>query len=204
MDEFNIYIRNIAYFIIFRSFLSIISPTEKYKPYIKFVSGLIMIIIVITPVMSFISGVDTQDLLGRIQNNMDMGIIEKERGYYSDIQLNMVMDEYKEELTARIEHRLNDIGYRVLYSECEISTGDEDFGNVTGLYVNVSKETGDKADIVDSSRLITVDKISIDPVNHDNMEETNSSESDEIKMIKNYISDFYNLSVDNIHIKIEN
>jgi len=55
MEEIGDYIRNIAMFLIFSSFVGIIMPGEKYKQYVDLALGIILILVIIAPLGNVIT-----------------------------------------------------------------------------------------------------------------------------------------------------
>ena len=69
MQIFSEYIRNLAVFLLFMSFVGVIAPSEKYKSYINLVAGFVLMFIMITPITSFAS-------FDFLESNFDFNIFE--------------------------------------------------------------------------------------------------------------------------------
>ncbi|MCL2350256.1 MAG: stage III sporulation protein AF, partial [Defluviitaleaceae bacterium] len=57
MTALSEYIRNLAVFLIFASFISIISPGKKYEQYINLVLGIILIFVIIAPLSGIVNSI---------------------------------------------------------------------------------------------------------------------------------------------------
>jgi len=55
MQIFSEYIRNLAVFLLFMSFVGVIAPSEKYKSYINLVAGFVLMFIMVSPITSLAS-----------------------------------------------------------------------------------------------------------------------------------------------------
>lgn len=54
-SHFSGYIRNLAIFLLFMSFISIVAPSESYKKYINLVAGFILMFIMIEPITRIVN-----------------------------------------------------------------------------------------------------------------------------------------------------
>lgn len=164
--ELSTYIKNIAVFLIFSTFVEIIMPNGKYKEYIRFILGIILIVIMIKPINNLISSID---------KNFDISIMKVQS------ELNKYTASYESDLYAGKQKEL-------IKKEFQ--------SNIKSQIISIIKNylTVNNIEV-----LLKEDSFDIEQINIYASE--NSDEN--ILSAKNSVSDFYNLSIDNIHITIQ-
>lgn len=193
INSFSSYIKEIAFFLIFMIFIEIILPQSKYRNYINLVLGLLLIFIMIKPVnvllAKFNTSIDSEIINKTIE--IDKNAIEKEKQYYTEKQKELIFNNFNENLKKQLTSILNnyayvnDVNFEIDYENLKIND----------IYVDISYEQ--KAE---KEKFIRIKPIII---NDDTLKDEKNEEDEKIKNIKNIISDFYNLSVDNIHITVQ-
>lgn len=193
INSFSSYIKEIAFFLIFMIFIEIILPQSKYRNYINLVLGLLLIFIMIKPVnvllAKFNTSIDSEIINKTIE--IDKNAIEKEKQYYTEKQKELIFNNFNENLKKQLTSILNnyayvnDVNFEIDYENLKIND----------IYVDISYEQ--KAE---KEKFIRIKPVII---NNDTLKDEKNEEDEKIKNIKNIISDFYNLSVDNIHITVQ-
>lgn len=193
INSFSSYIKEIAFFLIFMIFIEIILPQSKYRNYINLVLGLLLIFIMIKPVnillAKFNTSIDSEIINKTIE--IDKNAIEKEKQYYTEKQKELIFNNFNENLKKQLTSILNnyayvnDVNFEIDYENLKIND----------IYVDISYEQ--KAE---KEKFIRIKPVII---NDDTLKDEKNEEDEKIKNIKNIISDFYNLSVDNIHITVQ-
>lgn len=182
MDYFYDYIRNIIIFLLFVSFIQIIMPNEKYKNYLQLVLGMILIFIMIKPAKDLFKNFQKIDLEKGYNETF---LLEDNKEKYTKIHNDMVYNLLEENIKLQIEQIISD-KYKI--NSIDIKLQEDKYYNVviTKIDLNLSK---------------VEDKIYVKPFSKQNInvEESNKIEENNIKKI---ISNFYNLSLDNIFITI--
>ena len=196
MSGLNLYGANIAVILIFTSFLNLVLPGGRYKDYIKLVTGLMVILVIISPVAEFLNSGGIEGLFNQAERELSMSITGKEKPYYDDGMIKTVMAVYREDIASGLEKKLAEYGYEAESIFIDIDESDENFGLIRGIRLVVSKREVVKEE---KSNFIKVDKIRIEPIGG---ESRIGGDSPEIKTLKNFISGFYNLSVENIYIEM--
>lgn len=174
-------------------FIEIILPQSKYRNYINLVLGLLLIFIMIKPVnvllAKFNTSIDSEIINKTIE--IDKNAIEKEKQYYTEKQKELIFNNFNENLKKQLTSILNnyayvnDVNFEIDYENLKIND----------IYVDISYEQ--KAE---KEKFIRIKPVII---NDDTLKDEKNEEDEKIKNIKNIISDFYNLSVDNIHITVQ-
>ncbi len=179
MEHVVSYFRSIVIFLIFMNFVSILLPNKKYKGYIDFVLGLILISIVISPVTKLLK-IDAKSL-----NSEFLTKNAEQNTYTSDTRYTLEL--YEKEVGYQVS-ALIEKNFGLTSSNLDVTVSEEDFSTIESISLTVHK-----------------DSIYIEPVNiGSNPQNKNNVGNIDIKNIKNVISSAYNLSVDNININIGN
>jgi len=199
MDWLRQYSLNIVVVLVFSAFVALVLPGGKYKEYIKLVTGIIVILIIISPAAELINYHSYEGLLKQAQLELDMKIAGKEIYYHDASMVKAIIELYSEDIKNQLGKNVRGYGFRLEYANIIIDESEEDFGKITGIDLILSKAETQKEE---AQGFIKVDKIRLEPVGKE-ISENSGQDSEEIKKIKNFISGFYNLSADNIHIKVQ-
>ena len=187
MPAFFEFLRNITYYLVFMAIVGVVAPSGQFKKYIALVMGIMLIGVVIGPVaMGFgREPVPIPELFGNISfapNNT----VDAEHWHREHIQ-----SAFHSQLTIQTEALLLRNGFKLISADWETS---EDFTNIRRVsLVAKAIETTPSP-----TPFIRVEPVRIAPYRP--VEETEETE-DAIK-VKKLISDFYNMSLDNIHVKV--
>lgn len=175
------YIKGIAVFLIFSAFAEIIVPNGKYRGYVRFVIGFILMVIILKPTFEIFGegGFNFQNRFETIGNDFERAVIENEEKFYDDKQ--------KEAIRKKFVQNLEEQSKKILKNICVV----------------FESEFILKNDSLEIERIELVVGLDEEEKNFFRIEKKKNEEEREaefIKNIKNIISDFYNLSFDNIHI----
>ncbi len=190
MEFISNYIKNIGVFIIFITLIGIISPTDKYKKYIKLILGFILIFVVISPISSLLKNNNFS-----VDNLMVKMAYSPEQDFEDTISQNdLIIQNYEAELEAQVSNILkNNQKYALENCFFNIDKSEENFGAIKSIGIILNEKTADK-----KNKLIRIEKVVIsEPVS-----EENDIQNEELNLIKNSISGFYNLSGENIYITV--
>lgn len=184
------WIKNIAFYMILITAVMNLIPNNNYKKYINLFTGIVMIILVISPISKLL-GASTRLDSNFIKNIYNQEIINLKVDAYqiSDTSSSKLLEEYKNEISNQIEEIVNKEGYFVVKSKIVMNEDREsdNYGNLEGIEVVLS--TQEK-----KNQKILVDKIQIGQKQFENPEEIS---------VKNVIDDFYNVGLDNINVSIQ-
>lgn len=165
------YIISVTVMILFLAFIDLILPDNNLKKYAKFVTGLIVIITILSPIFKFFdrkSEIETYIL--NYENDLNVATLNLNK---KDIQNKMKLQTeqiFKEKLKESIEKDLYDSTkkrYKVIKIDVEEGIGDSiyAFGNIK--YIELKLD--------DDSLIKTVDKVVIDQ-NYKNQDEIKDKE----------------------------
>lgn len=188
------YIKAIASFLIFYAFVELILPSTSFKKYIRVVLGLMTIVIVLKPIMIVFaeSPEAVVESMFSIEQDLDKKILDNEKKNYDAITAQAVMIEYKQGLRKQMADMLLANLNIILVSDNIIVNEDNtssEFGNIIEIKLYVSEPMEQK--------------IKVDPIHvstDTGNEDITQIQAEKIEGAKKIISDFYNLSQDNIHI----
>lgn len=195
LDNVSDYIKNIAFFLIFTSFIGIILPDGKYKKYIDIVLGLILIIMTLEPMAAFVFGSSRsfEKILNEITTSLDYEMIVN--GPESDTREQLIKESFGqrikpqlETLAAGFEYTLKDMDFLV-----DIETGE-----MISLTLYISKMSAKPTPVP----FIRIEKVRVQN-NASNVETAETIESGEINELKKSVADFYSMPLDNIHINMD-
>jgi len=190
------YIRNIAVFLIFSSFITIISPGKKYEPHINLVLGIILIFLITIPLAGVITAIagGSGDFFSDATLQHERAIMSRQIEDAGQAQIDTILDTYTQSLNEQLSRIVSNHGFTLLYATFDIDTG-ENFGAILSIRITVDEDDT-------PTRLVRIDPVRITSAVNTRGQPTPSEieESPRIISLKNVISDFYNLSEDNIYI----
>lgn len=205
MDKVYEWIRNIVVYMILNTIIMNLLANSSYKKYIKIISGMILVLIVIAPLMNIMELNDTIDSY-LASNNLAVETSEFEfrLKLIEEAQINEFFGEYKVKLEESAKDILAEEGlylknFDIVFDQKEQSNT---FGQIIGMEIDLSMEEHLDEQVAEVFRVETIEinRIAI------SKEEENADKQPpsplEIKL-KNKLSDFYNIEPDNINISIQ-
>lgn len=178
-------------------------PSQKYEKYIKYICGIILIVICITPVLElFNSSFSFSQIYEKFQNGSSMKQLKNELKYTttagSAMLHNYIAKVEKDVDTFTIEEGLYPVSTQVIIDEDEQS---DSFGNIQGmkLVVSMAKDSEDTYKNTKDNISIEIEKIRIkenDVIKDDTV-------TQQISDLKRKLSEMYNISEDVIDIVYE-
>lgn len=189
------YIRRIAVFIVAESVMLGIVHNEDYKKFIKMCSGMIMIILVLSPLDRLFGITDTiSGFLREITNEREYeeareALASGIEGNLTDSGIEKVKGEYEKLLKEQIGQKAAEYGYELVGVEVSF---DENQDN----YIGMIRLTMTMEDKKESRGEIIIEKINIGDENIKAVEEP------DIMAVKNYITDTYGIDYDRISVEV--
>ena len=176
-------------------------PSQKYEKYIKYICGIILLVICITPVLELFNSSFSQ-IYEKFQNGSSMKQLKNELKYTSTAGSAM-LDSYiakveKDVDTFTLEEGLYPVSTHVIIDEDEQS---DSFGNIQDmkLVVSMAKDSEDTYKNTKDNISIEIEKIKIkekDVIKDDTV-------TQQISDLKLKLSEMYNISEDVIDIAYE-
>lgn len=188
MDAVYNWIKGIAFYLIIVLAIQNVLPDNKYKKYIKMFTGMILVLLIISPITNLFNYTD------KIANVYQSKLVEQEVNQMKnqltgmeDSIVDASISQYKEYVKQQINLFVEEEGYQLAQFSCEVNENVE----ISNISLVISKESTNQSNI-------NIDKITIDSDNKNISEIENSS----LNKIKKSIVDFYNISESNINISI--
>jgi len=205
MDEIYEWIKNIVIYMILNTVIMNLLGNSSYKKYVSIVSGMILVLIVISPLIKFLNIEEQLDYF--FDSNrfvIEASDFENSLVQMEEQQRDEIFTEYKGKIRETVEKIIQKEGLYLLDFDVtiEADTESEKFGEILQFNIKAS---------YNKSEEITEDSLRIDPVIISKIEVAKQEEKqsidtlpspDEIN-IKNKLSDFYNIEADNINISIQ-
>ena len=197
MIELSNYIRNLAVFLIFSSFITIITPNKKYENYINLTLGIILIFLIIAPLSGIINAFNTSsgDIFADISLSYDRAALAQQIAAADQAGQENILALYREGLTDQTRRIIDNHGeFELIAASFQINQL-ENFGEITAMHLILSERGANRP-------LIRIDPVRITPAINTRGEPApqsdNHVENPHIMSLKNLLSSFYNLGVDNI------
>ena len=211
MQEFSDYIRNIMYLVIFMTFVGIISPGGSYKKYIDMVLGLVLIIVIISPVASFLGrgAAGAGEAIARILDASEIAALtDYDEAFFLGQRERILGEHVNAIIRAQLDALLTGTPFSVYQSEARFAT---DTGALVDLRLDVVRDEDSGAEAGTAGtpgayagyRFIRVQRVEVS-LRESRLRQSAAAESadESIQLLKRTISDFYNIDPDNIHIEV--
>ena len=197
------WIRNIVIYMILNTIIMNLLGDKSYKKYVSIVSGMILVLIVISPLMNYMDLEDTLDYYLQANDfTVETSQFKEDLNRMEKAQQDAIFAEYQAKIKEQVESLLQEEKLTLTNLDVTIdkdpnSTG---FGEILQMDITASLDNNDEKE----SKRLSVDEIDISPV-HIREKEENDVEDPPSPMeinIKNKLSDFYNIEQVNINISI--
>jgi stage III sporulation protein AF len=204
MDIINNWIRNVVIYMILNAIVMNLLGDKSYKKYVSIVSGMILVLIIISPLMNYMDLEDTLDYY--LQANdfaVETSEFKNDLNRMEEAQSDAIFAEYREKIRLQVEGILQEEKLQLDSFDLTIDKNNKSatFGEI--LHMDISAEMENNEEEEDNPRLL-VDKIDIVSIRIKEQEEKDTADPPspmEIN-IKNKLADFYNIEQVNINISI--
>ncbi len=204
MELIYTWIRNIVIYMLLNTIIINLVGGKNYKKYISIVSGMILVLIVITPIMDFMKIEDKLDLF---QSKNDFSVETSE--FRADLNRmeeagrEAIFAEYKEKIKQQVKEILAKEKLKLTEFDLKLDqdAASSEFGSVLSMDISATNEYSSRKE---ENNHLLIDDIEI---NHIRIKE----EEDDIErppspqeiIMKKRLSDFYNIEQGNININIQ-
>ncbi len=198
MEYIYTWVKNIIIFLILVNILSNLVQSANYKKYTKIFTGMVLIIIVIAPISKILNLGNKLDFnfnselvkLDTRLSDIDFGDIENKKN-------ELILNEYKDEITNQIKDFALKEGLNVKSVDLKINeeTSDNNYGKIENINIILTKNLSDSQ--------IKVEKVKKINIKDKTSKNNNLNESISEINIKKALSDFYNISTNNINISTQ-
>ncbi len=214
IHDFAIYIRDLAVFLIFTTFALAVIPDSKYKSYIKLTLGFVMIFLILQPINSFLGNSNERslnDIVDEFTTRITIDGAYTEKIQYDETQNELILETYKSSIKDQIKSLVNKSGdFSYIDSSISVCETEDNFGEILDIYIEVSDKPEAFSNITPTAKPfiriepVEINKKDIFSTKYDpDADKKDNGDYAELKNLKNLFSDFYNLSIDNIHITVQ-
>lgn len=205
MDRIYEWIRSIVIYMILNNIIMNLIGKSSYKKYVSVISGMVLVLIIITPILEIMSIEDTIDLyIASNDSQVEAASFKDSLRKMEENQINEIFAQYKESIWKDVEAIVEEEELRLIDLSIDINRdqNSSSFGCINSMDIKMNK-----LEEIDSKKedFIQFKKIEIDPVTfsrNGKNDEANPPSPTGIR-IKNKLSDFYNIKGDNINISIQ-
>lgn len=193
----NSWAQGIILAVIIATIIEIIIPEGNNKKYVKTVIGLYILFTIIYPLITKLSN-------DKFNFNSVIDNVTKEVSKYEDltnsIETNTYIEEtYKNKLIEDIKNKIEEKGYSVLNLNIYVETQNEEiYGQINSIVVEIEKYEQENKEVNSINNIEQINIKISNNVEHIKTEETVSKE--EIKTLKEYLSNTYSVEKEKIHI----
>lgn len=204
MDIIYNWIRNVVIYMILNAIIMNLLGDKSYKKYVSIVSGMILVLIIVSPLMSYLDLEDTLDYY--LQANdfaVETSEFRNDLNRMEEAQSDAIFAEYEEKIRLQVEGLLQEEKVILTGMKLDIDKNPKSttFGEILRMNITAEMEQNDEKD---GQNHFSVDEIDIASISINEQEEKDSVDPPspmEIN-IKNKLSDFYNIEQVNINISI--
>lgn len=161
---------NIVALVLFTVIIEILLPSGKMKKHVGLVTGTVLIISIITPLVgAFDKDFDFTKLQTTNSNSFDKLKIEKDSKYLEETQMKQIVEVYRKKIISQIEDNAKEIkGVKEVKADIIFNEdyNSSDFGTIKRAYLEVSTVGDSSSKVGDSSSISTqtveaVEKITV-------------------------------------------
>ena len=190
--------------IIFVTFIEILIPNSNYKRYINVITGLLLIVVILTPLTKFINRqIDFEEEVLRIFNQLELSTAQNRINNIQYSNDEAVIELYKNKISQQVKSYIeNNTEY--IASEVFVEAEDKNspqFGKITSLDITLREKTGNVKPADRTVEAVQIN-VSVGENNNNTVEASSILISSEEDLIKGDISDLYDVPKDNINIHL--
>lgn len=205
MAEVYSWIKNIVIFMILNSIIMNLLGNKSYKKYVSIVSGMILVLIVIYPVMKLMKLDDNLDYYIKANDySAEAADFKNDLSRVEADQRDVIFAEYEDKIKGQVKQTLNEEGVtlKTLHITIDQDVNSSTFGEITGMTITAKAGISQGKDGTGGLNIDEIDIPDITIGNGDGDKEKRVPSPLEIS-IKNKIADFYNMEQGNININIQ-
>lgn len=206
MAEIYSWVKNIIIFMVLTSIISNLLGKSSYKKFVNLVTGIILVIMVISPLLKLFQLENTLDYYFTTNSLLaDAQELNSQLEGMENGQKQVIFNEYKEQIKVQVAKVLDDDKLQIY--NMNITIDEDDTSNNYGDILSLSIAAGYEKKEEESKEAISIDSVNIEKIKIEKQEKETGKEknylSPEEINAKNKLSDFYNIDSDNINISIQ-
>jgi len=191
--------------IIFVTFVEILIPNSNHKRYINVVVGFLLMMVILNPLTKLISGeIDFEEGVIRTSNQLELATAKNRINNIQHSNDEAIVKLYKNEISKQLKNRIEQntefMVKQVLVEVVDDSTS-PDFGLIDSFNITLKESQKQKEHLTTKIEPVHIN-ISLGTKNNNTVEASSILINSESDVLKNDISNFYNVPKDNINIYI--
>lgn len=198
------WIKNIVIYMIINTVIMNLLGNKSYKKYVSIVSGMILVLIVISPLVKLLKLQDNLDYFLRYNEfALDTSDFKSNLKQVEEKQSKAVFSEYEDKIKTQVKKQLQKDN--LYMKSCEITfdtdTKSNTYGEILGMTITAATEKSEET----GGDSLAVEKIEIPHITTDKQDtEASAKLLSPLEInIKKELADFYNLKQGNINISIQ-
>jgi stage III sporulation protein AF len=204
MDEIYTWIKNIVVYMIMNTIIMNLLGNKSYKKYISIVSGMILVLIVVSPLMKFMELDENLDYYLQINDfAIETSEFKNDLNRMEEEQSDAIFAEYQDKIKLQVKNLLLEEAVYLESFDLTIdkNTKSKTFGEIIRMDITANIEQSEEEDGED---YLQIDEIEIGRISMGEEENTTEKLPSPTEInIKNKLSDFYNIEQGNINISIQ-
>lgn len=206
MNDIYNWVKNIIIFLVLSTVINNLLGKSSYKKYINLITGIILVILVISPLFKLFELDKSLDYFMSTNffvtetENINEVLLDSEKE-----QRNRILKEYKERINAQIASLIENQDLYIIDLHITIDEDSESmsFGSLKTIDLVAGYKKQKKKEDISEIEPIEINKIEIGYEEEDSRLSERDYLSPEEINVKNLLSDFYNMKPDNINISIQ-
>lgn len=207
MDTLFLWVKNIVSFLLIITLVFQLLPTKDYEKYVRVSAGMILLILVISPLTRLLGLGDNLEFYLSWENlKSQMGVVLPKENTFNDVdieeqRMDAIMDEYKKTLEQQIRQVLNLNGLKAGAIALSVNSDEtqDSFGQILSMEIYELKNT-QASDVQDEEKEI-VTKVEIQTITVGNAKkETPKLDSEIIIGLKKQLAERFCMDINRIFI----
>jgi Stage III sporulation protein AF (Spore_III_AF). len=177
---------------------------SSYKKYVGIFTGMVLILIVITPIMKLIKVEDNFSFhLNMEMLNVNAREMDNELYAAADKRKSLVLDKYKDSLKEQITKQLNQLDLTPVKIEVAVEEDEKKdaYGEIRTINITARQTDDTENGGTGNDKKITIEKVKIESKKEENKQ--GGANKVLISMVKDNLAKEYQLKQEQIHVQIE-
>ncbi len=201
-------VKNVVIYLILITVVMNLLGKSSYKKYIGIFTGMILIIIVISPILKLLNLDKNLDYYLDIQRfSVDTKELNTELSVAAEEQKDTLIQEYRNTLKNQMDKLLTNMDLSLIDFDVKIEEDQEkeNYGAIEEIYLNVKKGVEEETDIETKVEKITIEKITIDDTEPSKAKLENKKQGDSVleSLVKQEVGEIYELEQNQIIVEIQ-
>ena len=179
----NSWIKGIIIAVIISTIIEMILPEGNIKKYVRTVIGIFIVFSIISPIVTKITGKEFKLKTYELPNTKNYQITAIDTNAY-------IENTYKEKLKQDMKKNIENLGYKVYQISLEVSKSEDNYGYIKTVKMSITKE---------QKQLSKIEQVEI-YIGNEIEKKVEDIDETEKTVIKNYLSNNYGISMDQIYI----